>query len=157
MKRLIVFSVLLLVSCDYFENKKVKAEDIVTQELETMDWNAVDAYPSFSVCDAVSEKQQRKTCFESTILNHVNQYLSQQSIVVSEDVEDTISIKLQIDKLGKISILDINAKSETRRVIPKIDTLLYGSIKALPKIYPAVKRGQHVTTAFVLPVVVSIK
>ncbi len=159
MKRLVVFIVLIIntTSCSYFENKKIKTEDVVTQELETIDWSAVDAYPSFSVCDSISEKEQQKICFETTVLNHVNQYLSQQNIIISEDIEDTISMKLQIDKLGKISILNIDAKPETRRLISEMDTLLYGSIKALPKIFPAVKRGQHVTTEFVLPVIVSIK
>lgn len=157
MKRLVVFIILVLVSCDYFENKKIKTEDVVNKELETIDWNAVDIYPSFSVCDSISEKEQQKICFETTVLTHVNQYLSKQSIIISEDVEDTISMKLQIDKLGNISILNIDAKPETRRIITEIDTLLHGSIKALPKVFPAVKRGQQVTTEFVLPVVVSIK
>ena len=106
---------------------------------------------------SVSEKIKRKYCFEMTILNHVNSYLSGQSIVVSEDVEDTIAIKLGIDKAGKISILNIKSKPETLLVIPEIDSLLYGSINILPKIFPAVKRGQQVNTEFVLPVVVSIK
>lgn len=157
MKRLVVFIAILLVSCNYFEKKKVKTKDIVSQELETIDWNAVDEYPSFSVCDSVSEKAERKVCFETTILNHVNDYLSQQSIVVSEDVEDIISIKLGIDNFGKISILNIKSKPETNRIIPEIDSLLHGSINTLPKIFPAVKRGQQVNTEFVLPVVVSIK
>ena len=157
MKRLVVFIAILLVSCDYFKNRKVNTKDIVTQELETIDWNAVDEYPSFSVCDSVSEKIERKYCFEMTILNHVNSYLSGQSIVVSEDVEDTIAIKLGIDKAGKISILNIKSKPETLLFIPEIDSLLYGSINILPKIFPAVKRGQQVNTEFVLPVVVSIK
>lgn len=157
MKRLVVFIILVLVSCDYFENKKIKTEDVVNKELETIDWNAVDIYPSFSVCDSISEKEQQKICFETTVLTHVNQYLSQQSIIISEDVEDTISMKLQIDKLGNVTILNIDAKPETRRIITEIDTLLHGSIKALPKVFPAVKRGQQVTTEFVLPVVVSIK
>ena len=60
MKRLVVFIAVLFVSCDYFENRKVNSKDIVTQELETIDWNAVDEYPSFSVCDSVSEKIKRK-------------------------------------------------------------------------------------------------
>ena len=72
-------------------------------------------------------------------------------------MEDTIAIKLGIDKAGKISILNIKSKPETLLVIPEIDSLLYGSINILPKIFPAVKRGQQVNTEFVLPVVVSIK
>jgi len=157
MKRLVFFTAILLVSCNYFENKKVNTEDIVNHELETIDWKAVDAYPSFSVCDSVTEKEARKNCFESTVLNHVNQYLSKQTIVVAEDIEDSIKIKLRVDKLGAISILDIHTKKNTRLVIPEIDTLINGSIASLPKIFPAVKRGQYVTTEFVLPVIVSIK
>lgn len=144
-------------SCDYFEKKKVKTEDIVSQELETLDWKAVDTYPSFSVCDSISEKQAVKKCFENTMLNHVNTYLSNQHIIVSEDVEDTIAIKLRIDNKGKISVLSIDTKSETHEAIPNIDSLLRGSISELPKIFPATKRGQQVHTEFVLPVVVSIK
>ena len=157
MNRLLVFVFLLLVSCDYFEKKKVKKDDIVLQELETIDWNSVDEYPSFSICDSVAEKIDRKHCFESTILNHVNSYLAKQIIVVSEDVEDRVSVKLVINSKGEISILDIKAKQETLEAIPQIDSFSKESIEKLPEIYPALKRGQQVTTEFVLPVVVSNK
>lgn len=157
MKRYFGLMFLLLFSCDYFESKKVKTEDIVSQEREAIDWTAVDEYPSFDGCEDLVEKLERKQCFEHTILNHVNQFLSEQMLVVSEDVEDTISIKLKVDKRGEISVLKINSKPETQLVIPTIDSLLTQSIASLPKIYPAIKRGQQVKTEFVLPVVVSIK
>lgn len=157
MKRLIVLIGLLVVSCDYFEKKKIKTEDIVIQELEDIDWNAVDQYPSFSLCDTLIEKSEQKHCFETTILNHVNTYLSQQHIVVSTDVEDVIELKLSIDNTGEISVLNTKIKPETLEVIPEIESLLKGSLKSLPQIFPAIKRGQKVSTEFVLPVVVSIK
>ena len=91
------------------------------------------------------------------MLKYVNTYLSQQHIVVSEDIEDTIKIRLAISNAGKINVLDINAKPETLEIIPEIDSLLRGSINALPKIFPAIKRGQQVHTEFVLPVVISIQ
>ncbi|RNC87726.1 MAG: hypothetical protein ED556_00625 [Winogradskyella sp.] len=157
MKRLVICIVLLLVSCNYFETKKVKADDIAEQELETIDWNTVDEYPSFSACDTVSGKQPRKLCFETVILQHVNDYLSSQNIVVSQDISDTISMKLRIDSIGKISVLDIKTQPKTLEIIPDINDLLNGSIEQLPKIYPALKRGQQVNTEFVLPVIISIK
>jgi hypothetical protein len=157
MKRFLILLSLSLISCDYFENKKVNTQDIVSQELAVINWAAVDEYPSFSECDAVSQKQERKACFESTILGHVNRYLAKQDIVVSEDVEDTIAVTLSISNKGKISVLHISKKPETAVAIPKIDSLLRGSIATLPKIFPAVKRSQQVNTEFVLPVVVSIQ
>ena len=157
MKRYFGLMFLLLFSCEYFESKKVKTEDIVSQEREAIDWTAVDEYPSFDDCENLVEKLERKQCFEHTIRSHVNQFLSEQMIVVSEDVEDTISIKLMVDKRGEISVLEIKSKPETQFAIPTIDSLLTKSIASLPKIYPAIKRGQHVKTEFVLPVVVSNK
>jgi hypothetical protein len=157
MKRALILLSLLMVSCNYFENKKVSAKDIVSEELAVINWTEVDEYPSFSVCDSVSERQERKHCFESTILKYVNNYLAHQVIIVSEDIEDTISIKLAISNKGKITVIAIAKKPETQIAIPKIDSLLNGSINALPKIFPAIKRGQQVNTELVLPVVVSIQ
>ena len=146
-----------MVSCDYFDNKKVSSQDIIKQELQTINWSEVDEYPSFSECDSVSEKQERKECFETIILKHVNSYLSQHHIIVSEDIKDTIKVKLAISNTGKINVLAIKAKPETLKIIPEIDSLLRGSINTLPKIFPAIKRGQQVHTEFVLPVVISIQ
>ena len=152
MKRIVVFILLVLWSCDYFENKKIETKDIVEQELQSINWKDVDEYPTFSVCDSVSGKQERKGCFEATVLKHVNSYLSNQHIVVSEDVADTIFMNLAIDKLGNISIINLEINSHTRQVLPEIDSLLRGSVLGLPKIYPAIKRRQQVNTEFVLPI-----
>ena len=158
MKRLLyLFCVVVLYSCNYFENKKIYSEDLLNEELQTIDWNSVDEYPSFSLCDSLSAKVERKTCFTTTLLKHVNQYLALQKVVVSQDIEDTIALKLAIDKKGVIKVVDVKAKTETLSAIPKIDSLLRYSIKTLPKIFPAIKRGQQVDTEFVLPVAISIE
>ncbi len=146
----------LFVSCHYFEKQKVYSEDLVKEELETINWNDVDQYPSFSVCDSISGKTERKICFEHTILTHVNAYLSDQNIIVSNDVKDTIKVRLSIDNMGGLKILNIDANSVTRSEIPTIDSLLHQSLKAVPKVYPAIKRGQQVNTEFLMPVIVTI-
>jgi hypothetical protein len=86
----------------------------------------------------------------------VNQYLETQNIVVSEDVNDTIRLKLTIDNKGVLSIDSINFKPETGMQSPELDSLLRQSLKGIPKIFPAIKRGQQVKTAFELPVIVKI-
>ena len=157
MKQLASILLILVLSCNYFETKKISSQDIVNQELKTINWNEVDEYPSFSSCDSVSGKEQRKLCFETTILNHVNLYLSQQQIVVSKNVEDTIHMKIQIDKKGTLHVLDIKTASKTKVLLPEIDSLLLGSVTSLPKIFPATKRGQQVSTEYVLPIQLVIK
>ncbi len=158
MKRLSFFIIgITFFSCDHFETKKVSSEDILKQELEALNWNDVDQYPSFSECDTLTEQEALKKCFENTFVRHINTFLSDQNIVVDNDVNDTIVLDLTIDKSGTVEVLDINLKTETREEIPEIDSLLIQSVKTLPKLFPAIKRGQQVTTKFQLPIVIKIQ
>jgi len=52
----IFFLVLCFSSCNYFDKKKVYSEDILKEDLQTFNWNEVDEYPTFAVCDNASTK-----------------------------------------------------------------------------------------------------
>lgn len=157
MKRLsIILCFFVLTSCNYFEKKKVFTEDILKEELQSFNWNDVDEYPTFASCDTTLGKENKRECFENTLLQLLNSNLSEQNIVVTEDVNDTILLKITIDNQGNFKVDDIQSSELTKAQIPKIDSLLIHSFDSLPKIYPAIKRSQQVTTQFSLPVVVRI-
>ena len=147
---------LLVASCNYFEKKKVFPEDLLEEELQTFNWNEVDAYPTFSSCDSITEKEDSKTCFQNTFIGSVNEFLEAQNLVVSNDINDTIRLKIIIDNKGVLGVESIQINPETVVQIPEIDSLLRQSLKSIPKIYPAIKRGQQVATAFELPIIVKI-
>ncbi|WP_296311053.1 hypothetical protein [Winogradskyella sp. UBA3174] len=151
-----LFLIILFTSCDYFEKKKVYSDDLLEEELKTFNWNEVDTYPTFSSCDSITVKADSKVCFQNTLITNVNQFLSEQNLVVSNDINDTITLKISIDKKGILQVESIRYKPETEQEIPEIDSLLRQSLKSIPKIYPAIKRGQQVTTAFELPIIVRI-
>ncbi|MFC4723235.1 hypothetical protein ACFO5O_12940 [Geojedonia litorea] len=153
---LLVICCLVLLSCNYFEKKKVYTKDILEEELQTFNWNEVDEYPTFASCDSVMSKNHKRQCFEQTLLQILNNNLAQQNIVVTEDVLDTIDLKITISKDGQFNIDSIASSAEIKRQIPRIDSLLIRCLDSLPKIYPAIKRSQQVTTQFTLPVVVKI-
>ena len=153
---ILLFLILFLSSCHYFEKQKLNADDLLEEQIEAFDWNAVDIYPKFSNCDSIIDKTQSKICFQNTLLSHVNTYLEHQRIVVSKDVNDTIQMFLSIDKNGLLKVEDLNIQPNTKSQIPEIDSLLRQSIIGIPRIFPAIKRGQEVTTAFELPVIVKI-
>ena len=154
MKRLILIALLVfLTACDYFNKKKIDTTEIVEEELQSIDWNDIDEYPTFSFCDSSPSK---KSCFEEVIRNTLHEHLSRQNIVVMEDLSDTIVLKIHIDNKGKFTIKDIVSQELTRSQIPKLDSLLRHSFDSLPKIFPAIKRGQQVATEFNLPIVVNI-
>lgn len=157
MKNLTIFILILcLSSCDYFDKKKVNSQDIVNEELETFNWKDVDEYPSFQVCETSSSKQESKQCFETTLISHITANLSNEIIVVTENVEDTIMINFHISETGNLSVLNIKNKEATKEQIPNLDNLLTTSLDSLPKIFPAIKRGQQVKTEFTLPIVIKV-
>jgi len=76
--------------------------------------------------------------------------------VVTENVEDTVVIKFHISETGNLSVLNIKNKEKTKEQIPNLDSLLLKSLDSLPRIFPAIKRGQQVKTEFTLPIVIQM-
>ncbi len=148
--------ILLLTSCEYFNVKKTSSEAILEEELQTFNWNDVDEYPSFSKCDDAISKDERTLCFQETIAENITSYLLDERIVVTQDINDTIMLKFQVSNEGELVLLEAKIDSLTTLEIPNIKHLLNKSLDSLPKIFPAIKRGQHVTTVFKLPIVIQV-
>lgn len=151
-----IFSVLVLIlcltSCDYFDKKKVSAEDILNEELKSFNWNEVDEFPSFTLCDSFSTKLERRQCFETTLTKSISDYLGASTFVVSQSVNDTVVMMFQISETGQLTVLDIHISDEIKAQIPELDSLLKQSVYDLPTIHPALKRGQQVKTEFKMPI-----
>ena len=157
MKRVFVFLVVIsLTSCEYFNVKKTSSEAILEEELQTFNWKDVDTYPTFSKCDTLNSKEEKKLCFQSTLTSHITAYLQKQVIVVTEDVNDTLMLNFQVSNTGDLSLIDTKIDTITKQQIPEIDSFLLKSLDALPKIFPAIKRGQQVTTAFKMPLIIKV-
>ena len=132
------------------------SKDILKEDLQTFNWNEVDEYPTFAVCDKVSTKAQKKNCFESTLTTYITSQLTNEIIVVTQDINDTIMVTFQISKKGELSVKDIKNSDLITAQIPKMDMFLKEGLKYLPKIFPAIKRSQPVKTEFKLPVVINV-
>jgi hypothetical protein len=154
-----VFVLLLIIcatSCEYFDAKKIASEDILNEELKTFNWNAVDAYPTFSVCDTLETKADKKTCFENTLSQHITSSLQNETIIVSQDIEDTMVLEFQISETGAITIKHIGLNEITETEIPEIKNMIAKSLNTLPSVFPAIKRNQPVKTEFKLPIIISV-
>lgn len=147
---------LLVTSCNYFDVKKTSPEVILENELLTFNWNEVDEYPMFESCDDSASKEDKKQCFQNTLTDIIAEKLQRDTLVVTQDINDTVYINFEISKEGILSLLTIKADSITLREIPNIKELLHKSVDSLPKIYPAIRRSQQVKTAFTLPVIIKV-
>ena len=143
-------------SCKDVETKKVNSEDILEEELKTFNWNDVDEYPSFESCDSTLGKDNNKLCFETTLREFLNESLSENNLVVSESINDTVDLKIHIDNNGNFTIKDVSMDDSTEKQLPELDSIIRHSLDSLPKIYPAIKRSQQVATEFRLPIIVKI-
>lgn len=157
MKHVYIFLLfILLASCENFNVKKTSSTDILNEELKTFKWNEVDAYPTFSSCDSLTSKLERKQCFERVLTTHISTYLLNERIVVGQDIKDTIVLQFQISETGDLVLVNTKIDSLTKKEISNIDVLLQQSLKSIPEIFPAIKRGQQVKTEFTLPIIVDV-
>ena len=144
-------------SCNYFNVKKTSFETILNEELQTFNWNDIDRYPAFLQCKTISLKKESKKCFQDQLALHVSSILKKENIIVFKDVNDTIFFNFQISKEGRLRLLETKIDTTVFNTIPDIEVVLTKSLRSLPKLFPAIKRGQNVQTEFLLPIVISVK
>ncbi|MCF7568319.1 hypothetical protein L3X37_08075 [Sabulilitoribacter arenilitoris] len=147
---------IVLTSCEYFNIKKTSPEAILKEELQTFNWNDVDEYPSFSECDSLTVKADKKVCFQQVLTTHISGFLQNEIIVVTKDISDTLVLNFQVSETGQLKLIDAKINALTKEEIPNIESLLYESLDSIPKIFPAIKRGQQVKTAFELPIIIKV-
>jgi len=155
-KTFLFLLIICATSCEYFNVKKVSSQDIYKEEIQTVNWSAVDTYPTFSICDTFETKAEKKTCFENTLSQHITSSLQNETIVVSQDIKDTIMLEFKISETGKITIKKIEINDTTETEIPEIKKIIANSLNTLPKIFPAIKRDQLVKTEFNLPIIIAV-
>ncbi|NNF81830.1 MAG: hypothetical protein HKM99_03715 [Flavobacteriaceae bacterium] len=143
-----------LCSCDYFEKRKVSAEEILNESLQSFNWNEVDEFPIFEKCDSTLNRLDRKICFEQLLSKQIGDELGQASIIVSESLQDTLIIEFEVSAQGKIAFRSLSGGQDVYEQIPELDSLIQASLSKLPKLYPAVKRGQQVHTVFKMPLII---
>lgn len=146
----------ICVSCDFFKKPVVTEEVLVAQEKESINLNTVDIFPSFSNCDTL-EKELQKTCFFQTLTDQIYDQLTQNNLLVTKTIQDTIQVELHIDTLGIIKVSQIQKNADTAKYIPTLDSLIRVSAENLPKASPAYKRGIPVTTKFILPIILNVE
>ena len=146
---------LIFFSCDFTSNKELIVEDLVSNDLKTFNWNDVDTYPRFQNCDTIINKESNFNCFVNTITSNLQSNLVNNSVVVNSSLSDTLFINFNITNKGDIVLSELSNKSVISELNVLIDSIFKYTVSDLPKLYPAIKRGQPVKTKFILPILIS--
>ncbi len=138
-------------ACNYFI-----PVDKNSQTLDTIiDFESVDLSPSFFICDALSG-EDRTNCFRTKLQEKIANALQKHALTVEEDIDEMITVFLTINRKGKVELKEIKRSQLLKETLSSLDSLIDLSIKRLPRVSPAIKRGIAVNTEYQLPIRVSI-
>ena len=127
-------------------NTELEVESLVafTKEYKVVEsFNTVDRIPAFRVCKKSSSKEDMKFCFNTQLVNFV-----EDNLFYPEDLDEGISgvvaINFVINKEGKVNNIRVTGDKNIRTLKEEIIDLIY----QLPKMKPAVKAGENVAVEF---------
>lgn len=156
-KLLTIFILCGLTSCSLFESKDEKTQKLVDNEMLQIDWSDVDDYPLFSDCDETVSKALQKTCFEEKLLLHLSKDLQEFQLTSETEIKDVVFLDFKIENDGSITIVNIENKEIFGSQMEKFEAKVVSSLKSLPSIEPALKRGIPVSAKFRIPIFLNSK
>lgn len=159
MKKLFFLSVIaiFLQSCQFFDQKVPSKEELLSKELQQINWKEVDEYPSLPQCDSIHDKEAQKQCFFDYLTHVIQEKLSVEKLSILYPELDTIEVIVTVFPDATLSFEPQFPKDSLAYDTIKIDSILHDKLKDFPKVIPAQKRGIPVKTQFVLPVILQFE
>ena len=132
-----------------------KTQELVNKEMLAIDWNDVDNYPLFESCDESTSKTVQRECFESELLTHFSATLQEFEFVIDPGVDHTVFVDFLVDQDGKITVVNIGKDKRIDELMPEFNGVISQSLRNLPPLAPALKRGIPVSAKFRIPIVLN--
>ena len=156
-KTLIIIFCFLSISCefDFQIDKKITVDEFINEELKSLNWNDVDQYPVFENCLEINNVKNKNNCFVETITSSFRENLKTNNLVLNRTLIDTVRMFLKVNKIGKISIENMTISEQNNKYREVITESFENTVSSLPKLYPAIKRGQAVDVRFNIPIIIS--
>ena len=156
-KTSLIFSFFFFLACDldFQISKKISVDEFVNDEMKSFNWSEVDQFPVFENCTQINETSKKNNCFITTISDSLSLNFIKNDLVLNRTLTDTVFLKFKVDKKGIIEIENIEIGEYMLSYKEVINRSFVKTAANLPKLYPAIKRGQEVDVTFHLPILVS--
>lgn len=153
-KLLFFFTLITITACNCFDKKVPIEQELLTKQLQQINWNEVDEYPSFSECATLVDKFQQKQCFFEFLTTKIQEKLSVDTLSILFPELDTIEVKVTVFPNAILQFEPQFPKDSVSYDVVKMDSILHARLVEFPKVNPATKRGIPVKTQFILPVII---
>ncbi len=153
-KALALLFLILISSCQYFGGEVPSKKELLDKELNAINWNEVDEFPSFSECDKIKDERLQKQCFFEFLTQTIQEKLTSDTLANLYPELDTIEVKVTVFPNSTMKFEPQFPKDSTAYDTIKIDSILKSRLVNFPKVNPATKRGLPVKTQFILPVII---
>lgn len=144
-------------ACQNSRKPEISEEALLKQELQKINWNQVDEFPSVATCDSIKDLATRKQCFFDFLTVTIQQKLDLDTLSILYPQIDTISVKVTVYPDSRLEFEPQFPSDSLAYDKIKIDSILHSRLTDFPKINPALKRGIPVKTQFVLPVILNVE
>jgi len=147
---------LLFTSCQYFDKQVPSKDELLQEQLKSINWTKVDEYPSVSACDSLQDQTQKQQCFFEFITRLIQEKLNADTPAVLYPQLDTINVKVTVLPDATLQF-EPQLSDSTSYNMAKIDSILKARLVDFPNVSPAIKRGIPVRTQFILPVILKVE
>ena len=154
----VVFLLLAIQSCQYFEKQVPDEKELLEQELKKINWDEVDEFPSVLQCDTIKDAEIKRQCFFDYIAQTIQERIGIDTLRVEYPEIDTINVKITVNPDSSLQF-ETQYPNDSIALADKtkIDSILTSRLSDFPKVEPAIKRGVKVKTQFVLPVIIKME
>jgi hypothetical protein len=154
----LLFLLLAIQSCQYFEKQVPDEKELLKQELKKINWDEVDEFPSVLQCDTIIDSAIKKQCFFDYMAQTIQERIGIDTLRIEYPKIDTINVKITINTDSSLQFeTQYTNDSIALADKTKIDSILMSRLSDFPKVEPAIKRGVKVKTQFVLPVIIKME
>jgi hypothetical protein len=154
----LLFLLLAIQSCQYFEKQVPDEKELLEQELKKINWDEVDEFPSVLQCDTIKDAEIKKQCFFDYMAQTIQERIGIDTLRIEYPKIDTINVKITINTDSSLQFeTQYTNDSIALADKTKIDSILMSRLSDFPKVEPAIKRGVKVKTQFVLPVIIKME
>lgn len=133
-------------------------EEAKEEVRDTLNRTQITTYPLFEDCKSseLASIAIQKKCFFEKATSHIYAYLGKEHLVVTQSIQDTLYLKIEVSKTGKFKLLKVENTENLEEELQSLNSICNEAVESIPKLdYPANKNGVDIAITFTVPLVLT--